>query len=130
MACELLAWMQMLALDGFARRWEPKRLRLRLFAAAGRRAGGAGRLRLRIAATWPWAIQTTDGITRLQALAPPPLTNQTCPRHQERRPTSPWNPPPPARQPGCQAPPCAEISDRPQPQPATSRSRNIKAKAR
>ena len=41
MACELLAWMQMLALDGFARRWEPKRLRLRLFAAAGRLAGGA-----------------------------------------------------------------------------------------
>src|SRR5207248_5948010 len=30
MACELTAWMQMLALDGQARRWEPKRLRLRL----------------------------------------------------------------------------------------------------
>lgn len=35
MAYELLAWMQMLALDGPARSWEPKRLRLRLFAAAG-----------------------------------------------------------------------------------------------
>jgi hypothetical protein len=34
LACELLAWMQMLALTGPARRWEPKRLRLRLFAAA------------------------------------------------------------------------------------------------
>ena len=29
LACELLAWTQMLALTGTARRWEPKRLRLR-----------------------------------------------------------------------------------------------------
>jgi hypothetical protein len=70
MACELLAWMQMLALAGPARAWEPKRLRLRLFAAAGRLARGGRRLRLRIAATWPWATQLTAAITRLQALAP------------------------------------------------------------
>jgi hypothetical protein len=41
MACELLAWMQMLALEGKARRWETKRLRLRLFSAAGRLIRGA-----------------------------------------------------------------------------------------
>ena len=35
LACELLAWTQMLALAGDARRWEPKRLRLRLFSVAG-----------------------------------------------------------------------------------------------
>jgi hypothetical protein len=70
MACELLAWMQMLALDGPARRWEPKRLRLRLFSAAGRIVRGGRRLRLRIAATWPWATQITAAITRLHALAP------------------------------------------------------------
>ena len=70
MACELLAWMQMLALDGTARRWEPKRLRLRLFSAAGRLVRGGRRLRLRIAATWPWATQITAAITRLHALAP------------------------------------------------------------
>ena len=70
MACELLAWMQMLALEGKARRWEPKRLRLRLFSAAGRLIRGARRLRLRIAATWPWATQITAAITRLHALAP------------------------------------------------------------
>ena len=52
MACELTAWMAMLALDGPARAWEPKRLRLRL------------------AATWPWASLITAAITRLQALAP------------------------------------------------------------
>src|SRR5262249_6266246 len=30
LACDLIAWMQMLALTGKARRWEPKRFRLRL----------------------------------------------------------------------------------------------------
>jgi hypothetical protein len=47
-----------------------QRLRLRLFSAAGRIARGARRLRLRIAATWPWATQITAAITRLQAFAP------------------------------------------------------------
>jgi hypothetical protein len=70
MACELTAWMQMLALDGPARAWEPKRLRLRLFAAAGRLARGGRRMRMRIAATWPWATQLAAAISRLQALAP------------------------------------------------------------
>jgi hypothetical protein len=70
MASELLAWMQLLALDGPARAWEPKRLRLRLFSAAGRLVRGGRRLRLRIAATWPWASQLTAAITRLQAFAP------------------------------------------------------------
>jgi hypothetical protein len=70
MACELLAWMQMLALDGPARAWEPKRLRLRIFSAAGRLVCSGRRLRLRLAATWPWASQLTTAITRLQAFAP------------------------------------------------------------
>jgi hypothetical protein len=70
MACELTAWMQMLALHGPARAWEPKRLRLRLFAAAGRIVRGGRRIQMRIAATWPWAAQLTAAISRLQALAP------------------------------------------------------------
>jgi Transposase DDE domain group 1 len=70
MACELTAWMAMLALEGPARAWEPKRLRLRLFTAAGRLVRGGRRLRLRLAATWPWAGQLTAAITRLQAYAP------------------------------------------------------------
>lgn len=40
--CTLLAWTQMLALDGRARRWEPKRLRLRIFTC-GRRLIRRGR---------------------------------------------------------------------------------------
>jgi hypothetical protein len=70
LACELLAWTQMLALDGHARRWEPKRLRLRIFTCAGRLVRGGRRLRLRLAASWPWASQITTAIIRLQALAP------------------------------------------------------------
>jgi hypothetical protein len=70
MASELTAWMQMLALNKPARAWEPKRLRLRLYSAAGRIVRGGRRLRLRIAATWPWATQITTAITRLQAFAP------------------------------------------------------------
>ena len=68
LACELLARTQMLALTGTARRWEPKRLRLRLFSAAGRLARGGRRLRLRLAERWPWARQITTAVTRLQAI--------------------------------------------------------------
>jgi Transposase DDE domain group 1 len=70
LACELLAWMQMLALDGAARRWEPKRLRLRIFAVAGRLVRGGRQMRLRLAANWPWAGHLTAAATRLHALAP------------------------------------------------------------
>jgi hypothetical protein len=69
MASELLAWMAMLALSGKARRWEPKRLRLRLFSAAGRLVRGGRRLRLRLADRWPWNREIT-AISSLQALAP------------------------------------------------------------
>jgi hypothetical protein len=72
LACELLAWTQMLALTGAARRWEPKRLRLRLrlFSAAGRIVRGSRRLRLRLAARWPWTSDITTAIARLHALTP------------------------------------------------------------
>jgi len=68
LACELLAWTQLLALAGEARRWEPKRLRLRLLSVAGRLVRGGRRLRLRLAARWPWTGQITAAVTRLQAL--------------------------------------------------------------
>ncbi len=71
LACELLAWMQMLALEGQARCYEPKRLRLRLFAVAARLVRGGRRLRLRIAASWPWAGQLVAAIIRLQGLPAP-----------------------------------------------------------
>ncbi|WP_188197719.1 IS1380 family transposase [Nonomuraea sp. SYSU D8015] len=72
LACELIAWMQMLALhDTDARRYEPKRLRLRLFAVAGRLVHGGRRIRVRIPAHWPWARPITTALTRLHALPAP-----------------------------------------------------------
>ena len=68
LACELLAWTQMLAVTGTARRWEPKRLRLRLFSVAGRLVRGGRHLRLRLAQCWPWAPQITAAAARLQAI--------------------------------------------------------------
>jgi hypothetical protein len=67
LAMELTAWLQILALHGHdARRWEPKRLRLRLFSIAGRIARHARRTRLRLAAHAPWAALLTTAVTRLQ----------------------------------------------------------------
>jgi hypothetical protein len=70
LACELLAWTQLLALAGEARRWEPKRLRLRVFAVAGRLVRGGRRLRLRLAEQWPWTPDIAAATARLQALPP------------------------------------------------------------
>jgi hypothetical protein len=44
LACELIVWTQLLALHGPARRWEPRRLRLRLFSAVGRIVRGSRRM--------------------------------------------------------------------------------------
>jgi len=68
LACELTAWTQMLALAGAARRWEPKRLRLRIFSVAGRLVRGGRRLRLRLPERWPWAREITAATALLQAL--------------------------------------------------------------
>ncbi|HSS24233.1 MAG TPA: IS1380 family transposase [Mycobacterium sp.] len=67
MAMELTAWVQLLSLhDHPARRWEPKRMRLRLFTIAGRLAHHARRTRLRLAPHAPWAELLTTALTRLQ----------------------------------------------------------------
>ena len=63
-----------------ARRWEPRKLRLRIFSAAGRIVRGGRRLRLRIAARWPWASQITAGIDP----APGPRTRLTSPKPSHR----------------------------------------------
>ena len=60
----------MLALAGTARRWEPRKLRLRLFSVAGRIVRGGRRIRLRLAARWPWSPDITVAISRLQAPTP------------------------------------------------------------
>jgi hypothetical protein len=73
LAADLVAWMQTLALAGQeARRWEPKRLRLRLLSIPARHARTGRRRLLHLAATAPFtalALQAIDALTRLTELA-------------------------------------------------------------
>ena len=72
LACEITAWLQMLALAGHdARRWEPKRLRLRLFAAAGRLAVSGRRTVLHFSRAGRWTDLLLRMVTALQALPAP-----------------------------------------------------------
>jgi Transposase DDE domain group 1 len=72
-AIDLLTWTSWLLLDGDLTRAEPKTLRYRLLHTAARITKSARRIRLRIAATWPWRHHLTTAFTRLAAL-PQPMT--------------------------------------------------------
>jgi hypothetical protein len=70
LACEVTTWTQMLALaDHPARRWEPKRLRLRLFSIAGHLATTARTTTLHLSDHAPWAKLAVQALDRLRALA-------------------------------------------------------------
>ncbi len=72
LAVEITAWMQTLALTGHtARRWEPKRLRLRLFTAPATLARTGRRVLLHLASHSPWADLVRDAVHRLRARAAP-----------------------------------------------------------
>jgi hypothetical protein len=73
LACELAAWMQLLAFtdaDGNnheARRWEPNRLRLRLFSTAARLARTGRRTVVHLARNGTWTTLLHAGLTRFRA---------------------------------------------------------------
>ncbi|MCX4511201.1 IS1380 family transposase [Streptomyces sp. NBC_01619] len=72
LALDLLAWMPMLALTNHpARRWEPRRLRLRLFSAAAQLVTTGRSRYLRFARHWPWTDVITTAIHRLETLPNP-----------------------------------------------------------
>ncbi|WP_380167607.1 hypothetical protein [Jannaschia sp. R86511] len=75
---DLTAWLQLLGCTDPAdqtahpaRRWEPKRLRLRLLATAGRLAVSARRTVLYLAASDHWTGVVLAILTRLRALPAP-----------------------------------------------------------
>lgn len=70
LAADLLTWMQTLAFDEHepARRWEPKRLRFRILAVAGRIIHGQRRRRLRLPRDWPWNQLIDTGWATLRAV--------------------------------------------------------------
>ncbi len=68
MAHDLLAWTRLVALDGDLARAEPKRLRYCLFHAAGVIVRTGRRVRLRLAAGWPWSVDLVAAFERVHAL--------------------------------------------------------------
>lgn len=72
LACELTAWMQMLALaEHDARRWEPKRLRHRLFTVPATLARTGRRVLLHLTDRHPWAALAATAVSRLRQLTAP-----------------------------------------------------------
>jgi hypothetical protein len=70
-ACDLLAWTQLLLLDGDHATAEPKRLRYRLLHIPARITHGGRRRHLHLAASWPWATDLVRAFTRLAQLPQP-----------------------------------------------------------
>jgi len=72
LAAEITAWMQLLALtSGEARRWEPKRLRLRLFTIAAALTRHSRQAVLTLNQKQPWAALAHEAVTALRALPAP-----------------------------------------------------------
>ena len=67
-AQDLIAWVQVLCLDGKLARAEPKRLRYTLLHTAGRLTRTARQSFLRLQNNWPWAEELTAAFARLEAL--------------------------------------------------------------
>ncbi len=66
LACELKAWMQLLALPGHpARRWEPKRLRYRLYTIPAALTQSGRQTRLRYPTHHPWTALLAIALTAL-----------------------------------------------------------------
>ena len=71
LAAEITAWMQMLAFaDSEARRWEPKKLRYRIFTIAATMARTGRRTWLHLSSRSPWSALTLTGLGLLADLAP------------------------------------------------------------
>ena len=69
LAGDLVAWMQTLALTGTAaRKWEPKRLRMRLYSVPAAIARSNRITRLHLADKAPWAHLVENAITKLRHL--------------------------------------------------------------
>ncbi|WP_239382546.1 IS1380 family transposase [Frankia sp. CIT1] len=68
MACDLLAWLRLLTLDGELAKAEPKTLRYRVLHVAARIIRSGRRREIRIPETWPWAHQIAAMVDRIQAL--------------------------------------------------------------
>ena len=71
-AATLLAWLQLLALDGALATAEPKTLRYRILHAAARLSRSGRQRRLKIQASWPWTDAIVTAWDRIAALPEAP----------------------------------------------------------
>jgi hypothetical protein len=70
-AADLIAWLQLLALDGDLAKVEPKTLRFRMLHLPARLVRGGRQRHLRLPATWPWAAQIIDAFHRIMIIPAP-----------------------------------------------------------
>jgi hypothetical protein len=70
-AADLIAWLQLLALDGDLAQAEPKLLRFRMLHVPARLTRGARRRRLRIPNCWPWAAEIVKAFRRIMIIPAP-----------------------------------------------------------
>jgi Transposase DDE domain group 1 len=70
-AADLIAWLQMLALDGDLAKAEPKLLRFRMLHMPARLTRGSRRRHLRIPSGWPWAADILDAFCRIMIIPAP-----------------------------------------------------------
>ena len=82
-ACDLLAWLRLLALDGDLAKAEPKTLRYKILHTAGRIVKGQRRRHLKIAASWPWARDIAERVHPDPGPAAA-MTRPPRPRYPER----------------------------------------------
>jgi hypothetical protein len=68
-AQDLLAWAQLLALDGPLARAEPKRIRYTLLHSAGRLTHSARQVTLHLPEDWPWSAELEAAFHRIRHLA-------------------------------------------------------------
>ena len=111
-ACILLAWLKLIALDGELAKAEPKTLRYRLLHAAARLARGGRRRTLKIAADWPWTEKIVTAWQRIQAIPHPGDQPKTVPPRKKGTP-GPVEPRPPGPTAGLPSCPGPKIRDRP-----------------
>ena len=70
-AADLIAWLQMLALDGDLAKAEPKLLRFRILHVPARLTRSSRRRHLRIPAGWPWAADILHAFRRIMIIPAP-----------------------------------------------------------
>ena len=94
LAAEITAWMQMLALHGHeARRWEPKKLRYRIFTIPATLARTGRRVRLHLSSRSPWSGLDPDRAATPGR--PRPRLRAATPSRRPQHDPRPWNRRPP-----------------------------------